>query len=817
MKYLSLFVDKWFITVAVNIDGNVRPLSLPNGEDRIWLFFHEDIAHNRIVYGKSFETNYRDKEPHYIGDVFPLLESGEKSFTRYDNRRENMREIFKVSSIFNHIHQMMEEDGEVETFISFSSDISDVARLKFLEELDEANFKVIESVARISHLALEESKKRGVFTEDGYYLALVATNDNLHYALYEQTEDLFIRKNEDCLKGYGIDVRRRALIESVVENVNRTTHFLSTTDDISQEYIRQERYADDWLDQIANRRFNIPVTFSGVTFAVAPNNPYSVTIKPSDLDDRTNGIVEDIVRKIGEFVKANNVRPYEVKGIAFIGNTFTNQKFTQAINNKFILEENKIVLYRDVELPKVVSVYSQIDCNQFKVATENFIQGAKTQDILNKQAKEEEARRVAAAEEAKKQQELIDQQRKAIQDYENAIENVERYESDHDYEQMREWAEIALTHKPGDEYAKGKSSLAQQLLAEQRAQNKQYTTVLQRAKIAFEESRWSDAISQSEIALELRHDSDEAKRIKNDSRKKLEIKDKVTNFLNRADVFFAQKLYREALDEVEKVLNLDSNNKEAVAIKKKVSDIYSKQEAVISQFRTKLADAETQHNYVEAIAICDSLIDEDTANLQKWTEKKEKLKSKKRELEQNQQYLSKIKEDIGKASFNDDWTKLVHLCESYLAIENSKDISNLLLKAKKKIEEQQVKEAKENAKSFIKALIVDKKFNEADAELKRFESKYPSEYATVKDLRKQLFSFSGSEQSSIEKSHRQPIGFTKSTPQQEDDFFGGGSRNNTTKTRIAKQSPSKPNKEDDFFDKTDKNKNRNYSNDDFNF
>lgn len=817
MKYLSLFVDKWFITVAVNIDGNVRPLSLPNGEDRIWLFFHEDIAHNRIVYGKSFETNYRDREPHYIGDVFPLLESGEKSFTRYDNRRENMREIFKVSSIFNHIHQMMEEDGEVETFISFSSDISDVARLKFLEELDEANFKVIESVARISHLALEESKKRGVFTEDGYYLALVATNDNLHYALYEQTEDLFIRKNEDCLKGYGIDVRRRALIESVVENVNRTTHFLSTTDDISQEYIRQDRYADDWLDQIANRRFNIPVTFSGVTFAVAPNNPYSVTIKPSDLDDRTNGIVEDIVRKIGEFVKANNVRPYEVKGIAFIGNTFTNQKFTQAINNKFILEENKIVLYRDVELPKVVSVYSQIDCNQFKVATENFIQGAKTQDILNKQAKEEEARRVAAAEEAKKQQELIDQQRKAIQDYENAIENVERYESDHDYEQMREWAEIALTHKPGDEYAKGKSSLAQQLLAEQRAQNKQYTTVLQRAKIAFEESRWSDAISQSEIALELRHDSDEAKRIKNDSRKKLEIKDKVTNFLNRADVFFAQKLYREALDEVEKVLNLDSNNKEAVAIKKKVSDIYSKQEAVISQFRTKLADAETQHNYVEAIAICDSLIDEDTANLQKWTEKKEKLKSKKRELEQNQQYLSKIKEDIGKASFNDDWTKLVHLCESYLAIENSKDISNLLLKAKKKIEEQQVKEAKENAKSFIKALIVDKKFNEADAELKRFESKYPSEYATVKDLRKQLFSFSGSEQSPIEKSHRQPIGFTKSTPQQEDDFFGGGSRNNTTKTRIAKQSPSKPNKEDDFFDKTDKNKNRNYSNDDFNF
>ena len=37
MKSLSLYVDKWFITVAINFDGNVIPLSLPNGEDRIGL------------------------------------------------------------------------------------------------------------------------------------------------------------------------------------------------------------------------------------------------------------------------------------------------------------------------------------------------------------------------------------------------------------------------------------------------------------------------------------------------------------------------------------------------------------------------------------------------------------------------------------------------------------------------------------------------------------------------------------------------------------------------------------------------------------
>lgn len=158
MKTLSLYVDKWFITVAVNIDGNVIPLTLPNGEDRVWLFFHEDTANNRVVYGKTFEDNYRDKEPHYIGDVFPLIETGEHHFTRYDNRPEEMREIFKVANIFSHLHDAIKDQDKVDTYISFSTDISDIARLKFLQELKEANFNVIESVARISHLGLEEAK-----------------------------------------------------------------------------------------------------------------------------------------------------------------------------------------------------------------------------------------------------------------------------------------------------------------------------------------------------------------------------------------------------------------------------------------------------------------------------------------------------------------------------------------------------------------------------------------------------------------------------------------------------------------------------------
>lgn len=824
MKALSLYVDKWFITVAVNLDGNVIPLALPNGEDRIWLFFHEDTANNRVVYGKTYEDNYRDKEPHYFGDIFPLIETGENHFTRYDNRPEEMREIFKVANIFSHLHDAIQEEGEVDTYISFSTDISDIARLKFLQELKEANFNVIESVARISHLGLEESKKRGIFTTPGTYLSLVATNDNLHFSLYKLTENLFVRMSEATLEGFGLDVRKRALIESVVENINRTTRFLSTTDEFAKEYKRQERFADEWLRQIANRRFGLPVTLPNITFAVAPNNPYSVTIKPVDLDQRTVGLVDDIVRKIAEFVRSNNVQPHEIAGITFIGNTFTNTKFTDAINSRFIVDENKLVKYLEVELPKVVSVYAQIDCSQFTGATADFVKDAELQEELKRQAREEAARKEAA--QAAAQKELAEKEAalKSEKEYKNAIENVERYESEHDYENMREWAGIALTHRPEDEYAKEKQNLAQQLLAEQRANNKQFSTILQRIKTAYSEGRWNDAISQCDIALELRPDSEEVMRIKRDSKRQLDIKDKVSNFLNRAHIFFAQKLYNEALEEVGKVLNLDSSNEEAKLIKRRISELRSKQEIRIQDLVNKLKEAEESNDFDAAIQICDALKEEDAANLTKWAAKTERIKTRRKELEENKRKLDSLKEDIHKAHFDEDWIKLKLLCENYLSISFDKLVSQFLTNAKKRLEETMVREAKAKALANINQLILDRRMNEAEQELNRFAQNYPSEQSVVKDLRKKIFSFGEVPVSTEDAPKRKPIGFNSPKPETEekdDDFFGTPSKPKRTRQEQHSKRVTTPKKADNFFDGTSNqisdHTTKRISNDDFNF
>lgn len=830
MKSLSLYVDKWFITVAINFDGNVIPLSLPNGEDRIWLYFHEDIANSRIEYGKAFENNYRDKQPHYFGDIFNLIEEGEHHFTRYERRREEMREIFKVAGIFNHLHQAVGEEDSVKTYISFSSDIPDVARLRFIEELEEANFKVIESVARISHLALEECKKRNVFTALGTYLVLVATNDNFHFALYENKGNIFLRKNEGSLVGLGLDVRRRALVETIVENINKNTKLLKSREEFDQECVRQDRFATTWLEKIARSRSYMPVAFDGITFAVAPNNPAIVQVFPNALDSRTTGIVEEMVRKIADFVKDNQLQPHEIEGIVFIGNTFTNQTFARAINNRFIVDDDKIIIYREEELPKVVSVYSQIDCNQFKGATEQFKIDAEAQEILKKQAKEEEEKRLKAEEDARRQQAIIDSQKKAEREYNNAVENIEHHESDHNYEEMLEWAEIALKIRPDDDFAKEKSALARQLLAEHKAANKQFNIVLQRAKTAFSEERWSDAISQCEMALELRSDSEEASRLKGEARRRMEVKEKVQELLNRAGVFFAQKLYSEALREVGKILSLDPTNIGAKEIERKISDVHIQHQERINNLIAKFNEADQENDFVSAINICDSLIEEDSVNIRKWTSNKERIISKRKELEENQRKLDELKKDIHRAHFDEDWVRLKLLCENYLNIESDQDVFQFLSKAKKRLEEILVKEAKEKALANINGLILDGRFNEAQKELDRFAQNYPSEQSTVKDLRKKLFSldpdFAGI---ANQNPPRKPIGFgtPNSTPESDggdDDFFGTPKKTSPSrKAATQKRGQGNQIKKDDFFDSASSNagdgniSKSKYTNNDFNF
>ncbi len=119
MKVLSLYIDKWYIVGALNTDGITRLLHLPNREDRIWLYFHEDVANDEISYSKEFQRKYRDNENHYYGDVFSQITKSSAKYIMF-KRQQDMIGIFKSAKIFDDIRRDIEEENEVDTYVSFS-------------------------------------------------------------------------------------------------------------------------------------------------------------------------------------------------------------------------------------------------------------------------------------------------------------------------------------------------------------------------------------------------------------------------------------------------------------------------------------------------------------------------------------------------------------------------------------------------------------------------------------------------------------------------------------------------------------------------
>ena len=103
MKSLALYIDKWYIVGAVNTDGITRLVNLPNREDRIWLYFYEDVANDEISYGKGFQSKFRNNEPHYYGNVFSLITQSSAKYTMF-KRSQPMKGIFKSRKTFLWLH-----------------------------------------------------------------------------------------------------------------------------------------------------------------------------------------------------------------------------------------------------------------------------------------------------------------------------------------------------------------------------------------------------------------------------------------------------------------------------------------------------------------------------------------------------------------------------------------------------------------------------------------------------------------------------------------------------------------------------------------
>lgn len=770
MKSLALYIDKWYIVGTVCTDSNIRQVSLPNKEDRIWLYFREDTDSDTISYGKGFKEHYWNHENHYYGDVFTTITNLDAKFIR-SQRLRPLKEIFKSAKIFDDLRAAMEEEGNIKTYLSFSEDVSLLARKLFIEQLEEAGFEVAESVARIEHLALETAMRRNGLQADGFYLTLNASNENLHYAIYHKTGDLFVRKAESELPGMGNDLRSRSLIEYVINNINRTERFLKDEKEREREYQRATQFVDNWLVRLANARPHIPISIQGITLSLDPYKTYQVQVIKDDIDERTADIVNSVVDEIASFVSRSGIRQEELCGILLLGNSMNNSQFKELLLKRYSIPPERIIKYQDKDLSSLVGVYSAIDCNQFKDLNKKFakdadaellrIQNIKEQTILQQKADAD------AANVARKRQEREEEERR----FKDAMDNGYKAEGERDYDNMADYFKIAHELRPKDEEAEQKYDEALRLKAEASVRMNTYKERIKEAKAACKVEEWEAARQKAEEALSANPESEEAKRISAEASRIIKQSKEFDRYIVRADTFIAQKLYDEALKELRKARLTGINDNEVAQretkIRKEQAEAKLKIERLTAQVK-QLIDAE---HFDEAIQTCNELLELDLVNKTRWTSRIADIRALQEKRREENKRIETLQKQIKDAHWNDDWAKLESLCQEYLAVRHNEEVEKLLRRATTKLSTQRAAEAWRQNLAEVNDLIAHAEFETAEKKLRDLEkhAETDEQRRQLKDLRRVLFAREAEAEATQEAKRR-------NHRDEDDDFLSQSSR-----------------------------------------
>ena len=531
-------------------------------------------------------------------------------------------------------------------------------------------------------------------------------------------------------------MRGRALLEQIVWQINNSTKFLRKEE---EEINRLNQNLERWLLQLDNTKFGRPVIYNDITFSRAPHNKQNATILKNVIEERTKTIVNDVVDNIVQYVKELDIVFSDISHIIFIGDSFKNSMFKEELLQRYPVTPNNIVAFGNKDIPEIVGIYSQMDLSQFDSLRKNIENLSYEQLEQIKIAEEDRKAREAAL----KKQEEIDLANAAMREDERkfnaAIVDAESYEKKGDYSSMIDLLNIALTLKPDDKEVKKMLDEANRKLSEIKVKNEQYNKTIRMAQDALNSQRWQDAYSKSEAALELRPDSSEAKRILTESQRKIKLTESLKEFLLRADTFIGQKLYKEALEELNKAKHADSNNKEIEERISKIQNIQKKHKEELGLLEQELTKAEKEDNFDIAIEICNKLIDKDIQNPRKWNEHIVYLKERRNKYLKDIELFESLKIKINEASFNEHWEELIELCNKSLSIKSDDSIKRYLEKAQDKFKLIQDQKNFESLVSNVKTFIADRQWPEAKEIIKVLHEKYPDRSDIIRNLRKQIF------------------------------------------------------------------------------
>ena len=777
MNNLFLYVDNHYIAAAIRDDNDVMKPVLPKTEDEFYsLFFFEDTDHNRISYGEANKPNYYKKVPHYYGGIFRLIADNSKTFKLFD-RKQTFDKVFKEAGILREWKDAVGEDrdassGEqvnvfsnmfglfgnrgytagkdraprgdrqVATYISFAADVDYASRNVFVDNiLSQEGFNVRERSVPIEHLALEHALRLKRAKKEGCYLVLNAYNEQLHFSLYRHQKKSFVRLGENTLPGMGTDPRARALVEDVVDKINNVQHFLTTPEEKEKEYCNLGQYTDQWLRQLNAVQGGHPLQLLDVRLSVVPN-VYSVAVTAGEVNGRTKKIVADVVNEVNNFVAKTLPSGENICSILFLGDGFVNEQFNLTLARSYRLEKEDFVHFRRSDLPAIVSVYRQINLNQFSAESQKHKHRGE-QELIALRNAQAEAERVREARRQAEEKALAEAAaRKGKEAYFKAMDEVDEHERKKEWAQMLEAAKAALELLPEDQHAKEKLQRATHLLAEAKVRNEQYQQTLTQAQAAQARGDWQDALSHAKAALNVFPDSKVAKQLYEQLAQKIEQLAHIREHFATATAFEQQGNYHKALEELEKVQRIDRNHPDLQPRMSTCRLKISERERKIFAMKEEYTRATDRNEHVKAAECARRLAAFLDPELQsEWIAREEQHKRAAEAEQKQKEFIDDCTKHYNKAWFDEDWATFVRYAEEVLRCRKDDELAERVERAKIRVRDERNRRQFAEALERVEVLITSGNYGEARRLLKALEADAitPQQKEIVKRLFKRIF------------------------------------------------------------------------------
>lgn len=653
MKILSLYIDKWYIVGTVTDGANNTPLSLSNAEDRIWLYFYSNSTTNAVKYSRGYKDKALAGEKGYYADVFDLLPDYKEYHYEKYGARKKMSEIFADAYIFDDLKKSFGDEASIPVYLAFSEDIDIVARQLFIETLKSEHFEVLQHTLPIERLALEHLVRHGKMTaNDGNALIVNACNENLRYSIYSFGTDDFTKATQKCESGYGVDSRKQAVVEEVMDFLQAYTHFLTgEEDEQNDEMLYLSQFADLWLKKIDSSSGAAPVALGNIHFKKQPNNDVPVTVSAANLNDRTKNIVGKLTGKIVDLIKESRLLLPQITNVVFLGDMFSNHTFAESLQKKIGISTSKMEFFRESELPEIVAAYGKWGEDAFDDEQKRFV---------------------------------ADSRKKYVQDRKNYIE-LQTHDLKEDAqiaENKGQWQgaidkyERVLRIDPDDAFSKARIAAIKSQIEKEQKEQEQIKEFLEKARENFRANDFDSALKNCNEALRLQPQNEDARKIKEDVESIQRRQQQMETYIAEMKKSLAECRFFDAANVLQKADDLRINDARLKDLRDQIENGIAKLKAEVDEKTNAYDVAFRSEDYEQCIRLCDELL-KIGADSAKWT-KERRLVTDKQQQEQGFQDNYKL---ARQARMERNWSAVIDYAQKALDIKDSPELREWIKEA----------------------------------------------------------------------------------------------------------------------------------------